>query len=274
MPPRRIDLHLHTHFSDGTFTPEEVIRRARETGLAAVSITDHDTLAGLPRARQEAGDSLEILSGVELTVAFRARELHILGYGFREDNAELNGFLEEARARRHGRIQAMVDRLNEKGISITLQEVQEAAGSGESIGRPHLAEVLLKKRVVGSLPEAFDRFIGDRAPCFVKQATLTVPEAARLVRGAGGVAVLAHPHHMVQDEWIPELVAQGVQGIEVYHPDHTPSVSQVYRRMAESLNLLITGGSDCHGLRKLGGPFIGSVPVDYELLDRLKAALS
>ena len=274
MTPRWIDLHLHTFFSDGTFTPEEVIRRAREVGLAAVSITDHDTLAGIPAARKTAGGSLEIISGVELTVAFRNRELHVLGFGFREEDPALNAFLGDARSRRLDRIQSMIDRLNERGVPVTLREVQAAAGQGDSIGRPHLAEVLLKKRVVQTLPEAFDRFIGDRAPCFVKQATLTVPQAAQLIRGAGGVTVLAHPHHMVEDEWIPELVAQGIQGIEAYHPDHNPSVAELYRRMAEALNLLISGGSDCHGLRKLGGPFIGSVQVPYRYLERMKASFS
>lgn len=274
MKPRRVDLHLHTHFSDGTFTPEELIRRARVAGLSAVSVTDHDTLAGLAAARREAGDSLEVIAGVELTVAYEGRELHLLGYGFRENDPALNQFLVQARHRRQERIQAMVDRLKEKGIDLSLQEVQAIVGEGESIGRPHLAELLLRRGVVRTLPEAFERFIGDRAPCFVKQATLTVGEAVRLIRGAGGAAVLAHPHRMVEDAWIPRLAVDGIQGIEVFHPDHEPAVAEKYQRMAQKLGLLITGGSDCHGLRKQGGPFIGTVFVSYELLERLKACFS
>lgn len=274
MTPRRIDLHLHTHFSDGTFTPEEVIRRAIEAGLSAISITDHDTLSGLAPARAAAGTAIELIPGVEITVAFRDRDLHLLGYGFREKDPALNRFLQDARIRRHGRIRTMVDRLKERGVEVTFEEVLAVAGNGDSMGRPHLAEVLLRKGVVGSMPEAFDRFLGDRAPCFVKQATLTVSEAAQMIRQAGGVSVLAHPRRLVEDEWIPELVAAGIQGIEVYHPDHTPAVAEMYRRMATTLGLQITGGSDCHGARKIGGPAIGTVPVSYELLERLKAFFS
>ena len=172
-----IDLHLHTHYSDGTFTPEEVVRRAKAAGLSTISLTDHDTIAGLPAARQAAGADLEVLSGVELTVVFRDRELHLLGYGFRETDPALARYLGRAQANRHRRIQEMLDRLRERGIEIALEEVQAVAGEGHSIGRPHLAEVLVKRGKVGSLNEAFDRYIGDRAPCFVKRATLSVAEA-------------------------------------------------------------------------------------------------
>lgn len=272
MPSPRIDLHLHTLHSDGTFTPEEVVQRARSAGLSAISITDHDTIGGIAAARRVA-QGLEILSGVELTAVSHDRELHVLGYGFREEDLGLNRHCAEAQERRKGRIQRMIQRVNEAGIPVTLEEVRRIAADVDSIGRPHLAEALVKRGAVRSLNEAFDRYIGDRAPCFVRSATLTVADAARLIREAGGVAVLAHPYRLVEDEWIPALVQEGIQGIEVFHSDHNAQAAQFYRRVAAERGLLVTGGSDCHGFRKSKGPLIGTVPVPYDLLERLKAAL-
>ncbi|MBI3312172.1 MAG: PHP domain-containing protein [Candidatus Omnitrophica bacterium] len=274
MAPPRVDLHLHTLLSDGTFTPEEVVQRARSAGLAAISITDHDSVAALSPARRTAGPSLEIISGVELTAAFKERELHILGYGFLETDPALQRYLEQAQGGRRARIQAMIDRLKEQGIQVTLEEVETQAGDVDSIGRPHLAEAMKKKGIVGSLSEAFDRYIGDHAPCFVHKATLSVEQAVQLIRQAGGVTVLAHPHRMVEEDWLPELIRQGIQGIEVYHPDHSSSVAEKYRRFAEGQGLLITGGSDCHGLRRPGGPFIGKVPVPYRCLEQIKNVIA
>lgn len=268
---RRIDLHLHTFHSDGTFSPEEVVRRAKELGLSAISVTDHDTVDGVPAARGAAGKDLEIIPGVEMTVVFRDRELHILGYGIRIEDPEFAALLDRLKQRRLERIKKMIDKVRERGADVTFGEVTAIAGPG-SVGRPHLAEAMIRKGFVKSLKEAFDRYLADDAPCFVRDATLTVQEAVRMIRAAGGVAVLAHPNRLVEDEWVPELVEAGIQGIEVYHSDHSPTVAEKYRRMAEERKLLITGGSDCHGLRKQKGPLIGSVSVPYERLDKLKEA--
>ena len=274
-----IDFHLHTRHSDGTFAPEEVIRRAKSLKMTAISITDHDTVSALPAARRAAGPStgsgqdLEILTGIEMTAVSHGRELHVLGYGFRDEDLGVQDYIRRAQERRHGRIHRMIDQLNARGIEITRAEVEKIAGEATSIGRPHLAEALLKKGVVHSLNEAFDRYIGDHAPCFVKQAILTTADAARLIRQAGGVAVLAHPYRMVEDEWIPQLAADGIQGIEVYHSDHNPATTRHYLKIAQELNLLITGGSDCHGFRKAKGPLIGTVKVPDSCLENLKQTL-
>ena len=268
---RRIDLHLHTFHSDGTFSPAEVVRRAKEAGLSAISVTDHDTVDGIPMARQAAGEELEVVPGVEMTVVFRERELHILGYGVRIEHSEFTGLLDRLKQRRVERIKKMIEKVRARGAEVTLEDVMAIAGPG-SVGRPHLAEAMVRKGFVKSLKEAFERYLADDAPCFVRDATLTVQEAVRMIRAAGGVAVLAHPNHLVEDEWIPELVEAGIQGIEVYHSDHPPAVAEKYRRMAEERDLLITGGSDCHGLRRQKGPLIGSVSVPYERLDRLREA--
>ena len=271
--PARADLHLHTHYSDGTFPPEEVVARAKALGLAAISITDHDNVAAVPQALAAAGPDLEVIPGVELTVVFGTRELHLLGYVFRSDDPQLAAFLARMQRYRVERIQAMIERLRAHRVTVTLEEVLEIAGKG-SVGRPHLAEALVKRRAVRSLEEAFKKYLGDDAPCFVKGATVTMSQGTELIRGAGGVAVLAHPFRMVADSWFPELVAAGIQGVEVFHSDHDPSAVKRYLDLARQHHLLVTGGSDCHGLRHSHGPLIGTVTVPYDLVERLKAAAS
>lgn len=267
----RADLHLHTFYSDGTFSPEELIKGAKELGLKAIGITDHDSLAGVPSAQKAAGGSLEIIAGVELTAAFRQRELHILGYGVSTSDASFAAFLSEKRLLRQDRIRAMIERLSQQGVHLSFEQVRAVAGPG-AMGRPHLAEALVNCKAVGSLREAFQRFIGDQAPCFVRNTTVTVQQAVETVRAAGGVAVLAHPYRMVEEAWIPELVASGVKGIEVFHPEHPPEMTQRYLQIAQQHQLLITGGSDCHGFRKSKGPLLGSVTVPYPYVERLKEA--
>ena len=268
----KADLHTHTHHSDGTFSPKELVARAKAAGITVLSITDHDSVAGIAEAKLSAGKDLEIIPGVEITVAFRDRELHILGYGLDVENPELTAFFSRMQVYRVDRIKRMIERLNAKGISVTFEEVARIAGTG-SIGRPHLAEVLMKRKFVKNLQEAFEKHIGDHAPCFVKGATLTPAQAVALIRGAGGVSSLAHPYRIVADAWIPELVADGVQGIEAYHSDQEGSIAERYRRIAEKHGLLVTGGSDCHGLRKMKGPLIGTVAVPEECIVRLKEAI-
>lgn len=275
---RRADLHIHTHHSDGTFAPEEVVRRAKHLGLSAISITDHDTVAGISAAKAAASQELEVIPGVELTAAFKGagpfkdRELHILGYFLKWADPSFSHFLSEMQTYRLGRIQAMIDQLRtQKVATVTLEEVRSVAGKG-TVGRPHLAQVLVGRGVVSSLQEAFDRYLGDNAPCFVKGATLTVPKAVQTLKAVGGVAVLAHPYRIVEDSWIPELVAAGIQGIEAYHSEQSASVAKRYEQMAREHRILVTGGSDCHGFRKSKGPLIGSVTVPYSIVERLKAS--
>ena len=273
MKQRSADLHLHTNHSDGTFTPEEVVRRAEEKGLTVISITDHDSVGGIEAARKAAAGRIEILPGVEMTAAFGRREIHILGYGIHFEDPSWVDFLDGLQRRRVDRIQAMIERLQPHGISITLEEVQKISGGG-SLGRPHLAEILLQKGAVRSFDEAFQRYLGDNAPCFVKTVDLTVQETVRRIHHAGGVAVCAHPYRIVDDAWIPELIEDGIQGIEVHHSEQTGAVAEKYRRIASKEDLLMTGGSDCHGFRKSKGPLIGTVTISYEWVDRLKEAIS
>lgn len=266
------DLHLHTNHSDGSYTPAELIRRAQAANLAAISITDHDTVSALAEAARLAGDDLELISGTELTVASHGRELHLLGYGLNPEDPDFGTFLAGKQARRVRRIEAMIRLLQERGIRVTLAEVQAAAG-GAVLGRPHLAEVLLRKKIVNSFSEAFRKYLGDDAPCFTLSHVPSLREGVERVHAAGGLAVLAHPHRLIREEWLPELVASGLDGIEVIHSDHDAAVREKYLRFTERNGLLATGGSDCHGDRRDQGPTIGTIGIPYAWVERLKERL-
>jgi len=268
---RRADLHLHTTFSDGTFSPAELVREALQAQLAAVAVTDHDCVDGVPGAVAAAAGHLEVIPGIELTVAFRGVELHVLGYCLDVEAPAVRERLAAMRRQREVRLQQMIDRLKPYGITVSLEEVLRLSEHGAA-GRPHLARVLAQRGYVKTAEEAFARFIGDTAPCFVKGATLTPASAVEFIRSAGGVSALAHPARFVPDAWLPELLAAGLQGIEAYHPDHSRQVADRYRQYAEDHHLLVTGGSDAHGAWKANGPTVGSVTVPYAYVEQLKQA--
>lgn len=267
---RRADLHLHTTFSDGTASPGELVRLATQANLAAIAVTDHDCVDGIPEALAAAAGHLEVLSGIELTVAFRGVELHILGYLLDPHSNVVQESLVQLRATREERLQQMIQRLKPYGVAVTLEEVLQVSHHG-TVGRPHLARALVARGYVKTPEEAFERFIGDSAPCFVKGAVFTPATAVEFIRGAGGVAVLAHPARFVPDVWWPELLEAGLQGIEAYHPDHSRQMAEHYRTLAQEHQLLVTGGSDFHGAWKTNGPTVGSVTVPYECVEQLKA---
>src|SRR3989338_2485618 len=254
---RRADLHLHTTFSDGTWSPAELVERAVGAGLAAMAVTDHDCVDGVAGADTAAGGRIEGIPGVELTVAFRGVELHVLGLFIDVRSPVMQERLAQFRTSRTARLQEMIDRLKTYGMEVTLDEVLRVSAHGAP-GRPHLARVLVERGYVKTPEEAFDRFLGDQAPCFVKGATMTPAMAAELVRAAGGVSALAHPARFVPNEWLPELLGAGIQGIECYHPDHSRATSERYRQYCLEQGLLVTGGSDAHGDRKTNGPTGGA----------------
>jgi predicted metal-dependent phosphoesterase TrpH len=242
----RADLHLHTTHSDGTYTPAELVDLARRSGLTAISITDHDTLAAIPSAREAAGASLEVVAGVEITAEERGRELHLLGYYFRPDNSALRSALARLREHRAGRFWDMVERLRGCGVSLDEEQLQEQAMGG-SLGRRHLATLLVKARRVGTVREAFVRYLSDGGRVTVPKLRLPVTEAIALVRGAGGVASWAHPpYHCVREDLVG-LRDKGLQAVEVEYPSCQPSRGRRLRTWAAELGLAVTGGSDCHG---------------------------
>ncbi len=263
------DLHLHTHFSDGTFSPEEVVARGHRAGFAALALTDHDTVEGCQRmaaACQAAG--IEFITGSELTAEHKETELHILGYFLDVTNQKLLAELARFQVVRQNRIREMVARLNELKVPLQADEVFALANCS-SPGRPHVARTLVQGGHCESLDEAFEFYLKKGRPAWVPKAKMSAFEAVELIHQAGGLAVMAHPGLNRADDLIPDLVDAGLDGIECYHTKHNRRVARHYVEMAGKLNLLITGGSDCHGKSK-GRPLIGTVKLDYAHVEKLK----
>ncbi|MBW3622062.1 MAG: PHP domain-containing protein [Armatimonadetes bacterium] len=276
-----IDLHAHTTASDGTLTPTELVQRAHETGLDALAVTDHDTLAGLEEARQ-AGESfgVEVIDGIELAVEHAGR-FHLLGYGFDPQNAALNDRLVYIQEYRANRNRKMVEKMREYGLDITWEEVEAEAG-GDLIARPHMALALKRKGIVQTPQEAFDRFLQDGGPVHVPKIKMTDEEAIGLLRGAGGIPILAHPLTLKMgigeelEAEVMRLKGLGLGGLEVYYPQHGAEETARLSEIADRLGLVRTGGSDFHGdpkpMIRLGGVIEGQ-PLPNEVLENLKAAL-
>jgi predicted metal-dependent phosphoesterase TrpH len=244
-PDTRVDLHLHTTCSDGLYTPGQVVELARRSGLAAVAVTDHDTVAGVAEAQAAAGGALEVVPGVEITSLWRGRGLHLLGYFFRPDDPALVERLGLLRDQRVQRFREMADRLAELGAPVPQEQVSSLVSSG-TVGRRHLATLLVKAGRVSSEREAFRRYLGDRGRAAVSVG-LPAAEAVAAVRDAGGVVSLAHPPYDVTRETLAALRKLGVQAVEVEFPACQARRSRQLRAWAAELGLAVTGGSDCHG---------------------------
>ena len=267
--PATADLHTHTTFSDGTESPARVVELAAAAGLSVLAITDHDNVDALALAQPVAARlGVELISGVEMSAAAEGCEVHLLGFLFDPQQAGLQHHLAEQQARRVERVHEMVKRLQRAGVTIEAREVFEVAGEG-TVGRPHVARVLLKHGYVSSMAEAFTRYIGQNNPGFVPGSTLAPAQVMRVLREAGGIPVLAHPIYVKRDELIATFVEQGLLGLEVFHCGHTPELIRRYDQLADQLGLLKTGGSDFHGDAKEGSQ-IGSVKIPIALVDALK----
>lgn len=270
------DLHLHTNFSDGTFSPERVVMEASRLGFAAIAITDHDILDGIEPALS-AGEQygVEVIPGVELSAESGGEEIHILGFYMDWRDRQFQQKLREFRESRRIRAMRMVDKLNQLGVDIEYYDVLKRADSS-AIGRPHVAAALVERGQVATVSQAFYRFLGDDGPAYMPKQKLSPAEAITIILDVGGIPVLAHPGVLEQDI-VPELASFGLMGLEAFHPYHTVgtrhavSLPDYYCDLAEQYNLLVTGGSDCHGQAK-GKMAMGSVKLPYKHVDALKAA--
>lgn len=262
----RADLHLHSTASDGAYTPAQVIDLARRAGLAAVALTDHDTLAGLPEARSAAGAALEVIAGVEITTELHGRELHLLAYFIDPDDMPLNAALATIRQGRADRFAEMIERLRGCGLSVHDDGLHAAP---DALGRRHLAEMLVRQGHVANVREAFARYLADGKPGCVAKRRLAVAEAIALVRGAGGVAAWAHPTYDGTWERLRELAGLGLGAVEAAHAEARPARVQELRTWARALGLAVTGGSDCHGP---GRRSVGHCTISDEELDALRRA--
>ena len=264
-----IDLHLHTNASDGVLTPEKVIENALRVGLKAIAITDHDTIEGYAEAAELVDDDiLEVIPGVELSGTYIDSDIHILGYFIDYENPEFVKKIRKFKEARYLRGEGMVAKLNDLGINLSMETVRGIAGKS-ALGRPHVADALLKEEFVQTYDEAFARYLGYHAPAYLPKDSLTVSQAIDLIHLVRGVAILAHPGTMRHDEYIPTLVEMGLDGVEAYHSQHSASDVTKYKNLTKKYDIIYTGGSDCHGPRK-GKILMGSQRVPYTVLEKLK----
>ena len=262
------DLHIHSTASDGRLTPEEIVKQARAAGLSAIALTDHDTVDGIQAALQAAGSSgLEVITGIEFNTELDDAEIHILGYYLTLDSV-LAGTLTILRAARENRAKTIIARLDQLGIRIDFDRLQQVAGRA-TMGRPHIARVLHEAGYTASVGEAFERYLARGKPAYVPHQRLDPFMAIEAVLKAEGIPVLAHPGLAKKDELIPEFVARGLLGIEVYYPFHTPGDVARYEKICLEQGLVMTGGTDCHG-PGLNYPPLGTVTVPDETIARLK----
>lgn len=242
------DLHLHSTASDGLLAPAEIVAKAKSVSLEVIALTDHDTTAGLEEALA-AGEyhSLRVLPGIELSTDWANEEIHILGYLLDCRNQALQALLAEIMGSRAERIQEMVSRLRDLGFDLTWQEVTAAAGGASSLGRPHVARVMIEKGYASTIKEVFTRWIGIGGKAYVPRYKLHPAQAIKIIQRAGGLAFLAHPGLIRQKNLLGQLAGFGLDGLEVYHPKHSPAQAKSFLKIAAAAGLYISGGSDFHG---------------------------
>ncbi len=269
----RCEIHCHTRASDGYLFPEQLVELAVEKEVEVLGITDHDTVGGVAKALLAAeGTGVEVWPGIEISSRHGEHSVHVLGYLFDHQDPVFLSHLKELKKARVDRMHAMVDRLQDLGVGLETEEVERLAKGGV-VGRPHVARAMLYKGVVGSMGEAFDEYLGNNKPAFVPRTDLSAEEAVAMIHAAGGVAVFAHPG-LIRDEAVwHDILEQGFDGVEVYHPSHTRTVRKKLKKIARDRRLIPTGGTDFHGKKRRRSPGrneFGSTRLAPEVLSAIR----
>lgn len=269
---KRIDMHMHSTYSDGIRTPAELIAMAKSKGLAGLALTDHDSMEGFPELSAAALTAgVEVMTGVELSCEFKNKDLHVLGYGVDPLNLELQQLLREFRGARERRGERIVEKLAEQGVRIDMARVMAKAGNG-ALGRPHIAEALIEAGFVADHAQAFSRYIGEGCPAYVDKFKMQPAQAVASIHAAGGLAFIAHPGYYMEDFGaFVHLLDEGFDGVEVFHPYHIPPVITRLLALARDRGLLISGGSDFHGFA--GRDNMGEPAVSHALFERIQETL-
>jgi len=261
-------MHSHTNCSDGVLTPTQLVEKAARHGFRALAITDHDTTAA-HHDLEKLGEhpDVKVYTGIELSCYEHGKEVHILGYFVDKNSDELREYEVAKRGERSDRARMMVEKLNGLRVPITYAEVEDVAGTAP-VGRPHIASVLVRRGVVGTIQKAFDVYLDTGKPAYEPRSVFTIKEATSLIARIGGVSVIAHPARTFMDPRLfLALVASGIDGIEVFHPSHWPVTREYYRMLAIQHGLLITGGSDFHGTRDYDEKNFGTFGATQEMFD-------
>jgi len=253
----RIDLHTHSNESDGTDTPLELLNKVAEAEIDRFALTDHDSIAGWQQIKDLVPSGIELVIGAEVSCqTVDALSVHMLGFLFDPENKALIDSMNETRGNRITRMERIVGRLQEAGIDISVEDVYAEVSEGATIGRPHLADAMIRKGIVRERGEAFERFLHNRSKFYIPDASPTPEEAIRLIKEAGGVAVIAHPFaslrgRIISSEYLESLIDAGLDGIEILHRDHSEGERDQLLALVRRYALLVTGGSDYHGKRKV-----------------------
>ena len=257
------DLHIHTYYSDGVFTPEKIVDTALDVGLEVIALTDHDNVLSYDVAKKhlkELGkeDKLEIIQGVEINTLYKNYEVHILGYFFNSENSDFKKLLRIQQDARVEQTHEIISLLAKKeGIKIKYEDILKQVAQGGSIGRPHIAKAITNAGGTSSVIEAYAKYIHDDSPVYVRRKTVSPQDAVEIIYDAGGIPVIAHPHDIdIAETLIKDLMNYGLRGIEAYHRKHSPACVEYFSSMAEHLGLIVTGGSDFHAPNLVNGQII------------------
>jgi predicted metal-dependent phosphoesterase TrpH len=269
----KADLHLHTTYSDGALSPQELVEKAHHAGLHTIAVTDHDSVGAVAEALQHSNAlGMEVIPGVELSASTERSEVHILGYFIDTSSPEFLDALVALREKRMRRIERIVDKLNKMNIPLTMDEVL-INKSGDSLGRPHVANAMVNQGHATSYYQAFSKYLGDGRPAFEKKDCFSPQETIDLIAAAGGLSFLAHPGVGLEDDCVKQLIDQGLDGIEVVHPSHSPEVVRYYRDIVSQYYLLECGGSDFHGGLKNDEHLLGKISVPLASVEAMKRRL-
>ena len=274
MIPIEADLHTHTNCSDGMLTPAELVQKAHQLGLKALAITDHDTILGVPPGIEAArAYAIQIISGVELSVQFHRRELHLLGYGMDIESDALTDYLDYFVEKRKERAKRIVEQLDKLGLRLDF-EALSATHTNVAIGRPHIARALVEAGYVKNTGRAFARYLADGRPADVPKELPYAKTAIDVIHAAGGVTALAHPGHWVSDREIYALRDLGMDGIEIIHPTHDDMLTSFYTGVANKLGMIKSGGSDYHGQRSDDESNFGKTGLTHEQFERFRLGIA
>ena len=281
----KVDLHIHTTYSDGAFSPELIVDTALDCGLNVIALTDHDNVLSYDIATKYANDNnkqLEIIQGVEINTMYKGYEVHILGYFMDVNNQEFQNMLKFQQNARVHQAREMVSLLNKKaGIRIKFEDIKKLVAPQGSIGRPHIARAITNAGGTGSIMEAYEKYINDNSPVYIQRKTVSPHDACEIIYDAGGIPVFAHPIDVeISESLIKELINYGLRGVEAYHRKHSPAVVEYYSTLAEKYGLIITGGSDFHapsinhGTIIMGKNFVPSWVYDELLKEKKRIEIS
>lgn len=270
-----IDLHLHTTASDGLLEPATLVDLAWRAGIRTMSVTDHDTVAALADVeRAAAASGIAFVTGIEITAVHDGRDVHILGYFIDRDDAALAGFLERQRADRVRRVGAIADKLAGMGKPVDRAALLEPRPSGTSIGRPMVAQALVRAGHVADVRQAFDQLIGEGRPAFMPRCGPSIADVIGIISRARGIASLAHPGLLKRDDLIPDMIEAGLTAVEAFHSEHDAQTTERYLAFADRHGILVSGGSDYHGDKERRKAGFGTVGLPQERFERLKARVT